>query len=583
MSGEVGSIYGPRIDTTRPRIDFWHGVDWSLSWEEILEVIWQRQAWVKAHFPDSVFEDKPLVPGFSKFDLEDNGYSFTQYSVILTPGDLKRVGLMMKQYDAEHEEGHFFYLRPFCPSCRGAMQIARLSLCSWLTRHPGRVPDNPSDADLPWDTERVKLDDIQKQSELFMNPQELASMKPPRDLVEGIIPTRGVGYITGRDRSLKTFLALDIAMHTALMLSYWHSAPKKGEDAGARRKLGWTHYGRVIFAAGEGVTSFSPRIEAFVKAQHVKTAGDPDFVTPDNELSIRVDGCDHCRREKDPAIGHVYHGEFAEPIVDPGTDPIFMHPGWSEDQWENLFIRRGTPNLFTGGEDYRYLLAMARKERPDVIVLDTLALSSGSADQQAATDMGMVHDNARRLAEACDGVVIIIAHTDKGDTDARGSSVIEDNADFVLHCSRPENDYVEVKVAKRKDAEDGWSFLLGVETVQLEGGQSSLILRDWDGEIDEPAEDPEQDKVEDVIKALELAVAGRRENRVDLYMVQDETSPRMARSKVSKYLNKALNQGRVQMQDRPGKRTIWSLPTDWVLAQRELGWKIADVDEPALE
>lgn len=579
MSGEIGSIYGPRVSTTRPRIDFWHGIDWSKDWNDILEVIYQRQAWIKHHYGSPAFEDKPLLDGYSVFDLDDNGFSHAQYATIIAPNDLKRVPLLLKQYAAEHDEGHFIRLHPFCPTCRGAMEIARLSLDSWLTRHPGGRPVNTSDADLPWDTERIAVDNSVKQSTLYKNVSQLAMLPTPRDLVEGVIPRRGVGYITGRDRSLKTFLALDICLHVGAMMHHWHAAPKRGEERGTRRKLGWTHGGKIIFAAGEGVSSFSPRIDAWVDSQHVKRPTDDQYKTPEGALALRRDGCHRCAAEVDPYIGHVHNLQFDEPD-NLDNETLHIEPGFGELEEENIIIRVGTPNLFAGGDDFRYLLAMARKERPDVIVLDTLALSSGSADQQAATDMGVIDANARLLADAGDCVVIIIAHTDKGDNDARGSSVIEDNADFVLHCTRPDNDRVEVKVAKRKDAEDNWSFILGVEQVELDNGQTSLILQDWDGEDYDPANDEEQDKIEDALNAMERAVSGHKHNSVSIYDILSEYRERApARPKVSAFLHKAVGQGRVMFVERPGKPTQWYFPEAWVDSMNLLGHEIAHLDE----
>ncbi|MBC7593281.1 MAG: AAA family ATPase, partial [Kineosporiaceae bacterium] len=420
-----------------------------------------------------------------------------------------------------------------------------------------------------------------KQAELYMDMDQIGSLRPPRDLIEGIIPTRGVGYITGRDRSLKTFLALDICLHVAFMMPYWHRA---GPDTTARdrRKVGFNHEGKIIFAAGEGVHSFSPRIQAWVQAQHVKSYGDPDIRTVDDLTSLRLKGCAKCDTEEDTFVGHVGHLEFANPD-DISDNTVTLAPGYGELERKNLTIRRGTPNMFAGGEDYRYLLALARRERPDVIVLDTLALSSGAADQQSAKDMGMIHDRAAILAEASGGVVIIIAHTDKGDNDARGSSVIEDNSDFVIHCDRKDNDHVEVTVAKRKDAEDNWRFHLGVSTVDLGLGQSSLILKDYDGEL--PGyEDPEMAVLDNVIKDAENLVLRQKHNKIDAITLAAHLDDKMSPKTVGRRLDQLVGEGgliRVEGGRGRGSKTYWYFPKDRIDHWAAMGHEVTGHEEQA--
>lgn len=590
---EIGSIFGPRVRTTRPRINFWHGIDEEASWESMWELVQQRQRWVRAHYGDAAFEDKPLMDGYTKFDLTDGGMSLQSdepgapsYQELLPQRDWQKIGFVLNQQVAEHDEHHFVRLRPFCPTCRGGdiggKVLASLSFASWLIRFPGRMPKEASDTEIGWDTDQVVETIASDQAELYMDLDDIGSLRPPRDLIEGIIPTRGVGYITGRDRSLKTFLALDICLHVAFMMPYWHRGGVNNE-ARDRRKVGFNNEGKIIFAAGEGVHSFNPRIQAWIQAQHVKSYGDPGIRTVDDEPSIRKDGCPKCEAEADPHVGHVGHLEFAEPENLENTK-IVLAPGYGELERKNISIRRGTPNLFAGGEDYRFLLARARRERPDVIVLDTLALSSGGADQQAAKDMGLIHDRAAMLAEASGGVVIIIAHTDKGDNDARGSSVIEDNSDFVIHCDRKDNDHVEVTVAKRKDADDNWRFHLGVSIVEIDMfGQSSLILKDFDGEL-EGYVDPDAEKVAQMERDMENLVMRIKHNRFDAIQAAASIDSKLSPKTVGRKLDQLVAEG-VLLRHDGGKgranKTFWYFPADRMAHWDLMGHEVTPHDQPA--
>lgn len=564
MTQAIGSVYGPRVRTTRARIDFWHGIPGEASWDSMWELVQQRQRWVSARYGVEAFEDKPLCDGYTKFDLTDGGQSLDTYATMLSPRDAQKVGFVLNEQKSQHDEQHFIRLRPFCPTCRGSEILAATSLSSWLVRHPGRLPSETPDDELGWDTEQVLEPPTSKQSELYLSMDELQRLRPPNDLIEGIIPSKGVGYITGRDRSLKTFLALDICLHVGFMLPWWHKAGQDGQSRD-RRKVGFNGEGKILFAAGEGVYSFGPRIAAWVQGQHVKSYGDREITTVDGETSLRVNDCPKCAGEIDEFVGHVCHIEFTD------KDKLILVPGTGELERKNITIRQGAPNFFTGGEDYRYMLAFARRERPDIIVIDTLALAAGAADQQSAVDMGQIHERAAILAEASGGTVLIVAHTDKGDNDARGSSVIEDNADFVIHCNRVDNDQVEVMVAKRKDAEDNWRFHLGVSVIDLGFEQTSLILHDFDGELRTQTESEEKFQA-DLIEAAGRIVVGKRHNSFDVYEFAREIDK--SRTAVTKHLDRLVDMGELIRHGGgkgAGNKTTFSFPENWVEFRKQMG------------
>lgn len=572
MTVEIGSIYGPRVRTTRARIDFWHGIPEEASWDSMWELVQQRQRWVRSHYGAEAFEDKPLCDGYTKFDLTDGGQSLESYTRLLSPKDAQKVGFVLNEQRSKHDDEHFIRLRPFCPTCRGEKILAATSLSSWLVRHPGRNPNETPDAELGWDTEQVLDAETNKQSELYLSMDQLQRLRPPNDLIEGIIPSKGVGYITGRDRSLKTFLALDISLHVGFMLPYWHCAGAEAQPR-PRRRVGFNGEGKILFAAGEGVYSFGPRIAAWVQGQHIKSYGDDAIRTAQGELAVRVNGCAKCAGEADDTVGHVSHVAFEDP-ADLENTKLLLLPGAGELESKNITIRQGAPNFFTGGEDYRYMLAFARRERPDIIVIDTLALAAGAADQQSAVDMGQIHQRAAILAEASGGVVLIVAHTDKGDNDARGSSVIEDNADFVIHCDRVDNDQVEVKVAKRKDAEDNWRFHLGVTVVDLGFEQSSLILHDFDGELRTDT-DAESKLEDDLIAAATRLVLLKSHNSFNVTEFAREINK--SRPTVSKHLDRLVAEGTLRFAPGgkgAGNAATYYFPPEWVEFQKNMGVEV---------
>lgn len=220
----------------------------------------------------------------------------------------------------------------------------------------------------------------------FLTLAELRALPPAEWLVEGVLPQGSVGYVTGRDQSFKSFLALDVVLHLVTSRDW------------CGRPLDFSGHGSALYVVGEGVRSFARRIDAWA----------------------------------------AHHGPLAP---------------WQESK---LRLRDGAVDLFGGNGAYTSLLAAVRELRPDLVVVDTLARSAGAAEQNSASDMSVVTARLAELRTAggdhCS--VLVVAHTGKADDDTRGSSAIEDDADFVLHCKRDE-DRLRVKIAKQKDGPDG--------------------------------------------------------------------------------------------------------------------------------
>lgn len=363
-----------------------------------------------------VAEDRLVMPGFDQTDW--SGWSKEE----LDPREERRLRVILDDLDRQHAERHWFYPHPFCPGCRedvwrgpepgqeasGAQRSlweaksgqkrAAASLTRWMILNPGRTPRDTWDGTLPVD----QLSGNRRED--FVTLEELRAMPAAEMLVDEILPQGSIGYVTGRDGTYKTFLALDLALHVITCKAAWND-----------RTISWDGFGRVLFIAGEGARSFPKRIDAWL-AHH------------DTELTA-----------------------FEQSA---------------------LMIRRGAVDLYGAGEPFQELLQVAREQEPDLIVVDTLNRSAGAAEQNSASDMSVITARLTELkaaaGERC--TVLVLAHTDKGDKDARGSSAIEDDADFVLHCKK-DDQRLTVTVAKMKDGESGQTIDLKVKPVE-----DSLVL-----------------------------------------------------------------------------------------------------------
>lgn len=340
-----------------------------------------------------------LMPGYTQADLA--------FYVEAPEGrDLKKRAIILADIDDEHDERHWFYKVPFCRVCYPE-NIATARLNRWMALNPGRIPRDQWDGIAPEDAKneghRVTL------RKTYMSLMDLRSMPPAVMLVDEFVPLGGVGYITGRDASFKTFFALDLALCIAA------DQPRMlGRDITLRGP-----HGRVLFLAGEGVRSFGQRVYAWA-AHH-------------------------------------------------DIDPEALHP--------NLVVRNGTVDLFAGAEEYEALLAFIEIAQPNLIVIDTLNRSAGAAEQNSASDMSVITARLARIKAVAgdDCTIAVLAHTDKGDNDARGSSAIEDDSDFVLHCKKTSPLGLKVTVAKGKDGESGQAHEFSMLEVESTLGTSLAI------------------------------------------------------------------------------------------------------------
>lgn len=379
------------------------------------------------------------------------------------PRDLVRVDPLIEQANGQHRRHeHDTGAHPFCELCELRLQRStylnndvdnlaksdetllaearptiEARVLGLLVRDNGRVPTF---------SPRVPIEE----GDVWASLRDLLDQDPPGFLFDGVIPERGLGYLTGRDGTFKTFLALDLAMHLATDRESWHG--RDVSDWGAE----------VVFVAGEGAHSFGKRIKAWLT--------------------------EHDERLTDELAGR-------------------------------LHIRSGSVNLYTGGPAYDELLELCQERQPSLVVIDTLQTNSTGAESNSASDMGEVTARLHRLKEASGGAVLVLAHTGKSDQDARGSSSIEDDADYVLHVKRDDLD-LALKVTKQKDGDSG--FTVPLKAVPA---HDSVIIR-----ANQPEQEWASDNLANRIRGVLYAVRTGDEPTAPgvLAMVRDDGTGRPA-------------------------------------------------------
>lgn len=147
--------------------------------------------------------------------------------------------------------------------------------------------------------------------------------------------------------------------------------------------------------------------------------------------------------------------------------------GWNavvDDDWLSFY-----PEPLNIGVDRAVdeLCEYVRRERFDVVVLDTLARCTVGAEENSAKDVGVVIDAMGRVRDATPdrlGLCIGVHHEGKAGT-LRGSTAYEGGVDTVFRVQKSAN--ITVKNVKQKDMRDGDSWLLKLATIE---GSGSCII-----------------------------------------------------------------------------------------------------------
>jgi hypothetical protein len=149
---------------------------------------------------------------------------------------------------------------------------------------------------------------------------------------------------------------------------------------------------------------------------------------------------------------------------------------WQQDVDDDWFhVRRAPVNLFRQTDAYADLVDRITTAGYEVVVFDTLQRMASGADQNAAKDAGVIISSLDRIRQTIGaGAVGVVAHTDKGDNDTRGSSAFEDDADIVWRVKRdPDEEIVRALLDKRKDGPAGLTIELQPRVIS---GTGSLVL-----------------------------------------------------------------------------------------------------------
>jgi len=125
----------------------------------------------------------------------------------------------------------------------------------------------------------------------------------------------------------------------------------------------------------------------------------------------------------------------------------------------------GTVDIFDGVMLDEFI-ATAKNVNPVLIVLDTLAMVSGIANENDTRDMNRIVTGLKRIVAECNSAVLIVHHTGKSGDDERGSSAFRGAMDVMVKLTN-EGDIIKIECTKMKDASPFSDHYLKPKRIEL--------------------------------------------------------------------------------------------------------------------
>ena len=121
---------------------------------------------------------------------------------------------------------------------------------------------------------------------------------------------------------------------------------------------------------------------------------------------------------------------------------------------------------------------MVRDVQPALIIIDTLAAFTPGASDSDDKTMGQFVDTCNQMGAVCDSVVGFTHHTNKGQKEYRGSTVLYGSADTVLALSGSTDAYGVMTMEKQKDSEpaEPWHVAYEKHGTDPETGKARTLV-----------------------------------------------------------------------------------------------------------
>ena len=191
-------------------------------------------------------------------------------------------------------------------------------------------------------------------------------------------------------------------------------------------------------------------------------------------------GCEGCEAD-------VLYVATEDPLgIDDRNEAIADYLGLPEGL--KPLIVAGEFDLSRGSESVSKLLKKIRRanwESLGLVVVDTLQMSLGGAEENSASEATEIIKNCRLLSDCLDCTVLLVHHSGKDSTkNARGSSAFTAAMDTVITMTNNQSG-VTLKVVKQKNGPGGLQCT-GKLLPMSDGEGCYLQLEDWSDGVSEP-------------------------------------------------------------------------------------------------
>lgn len=116
---------------------------------------------------------------------------------------------------------------------------------------------------------------------------------------------------------------------------------------------------------------------------------------------------------------------------------------------QSLYFVYGSLDLFE--DDITTFTRLAQRYNPAMIVVDTLHMCSGDADENSSHDMRQIITSCKRITDELDSAILVVHHSNKGGREARGSGALFAACDQIMRLSA-EDDMLKLECMKSKDS-----------------------------------------------------------------------------------------------------------------------------------
>jgi hypothetical protein len=194
-------------------------------------------------------------------------------------------------------------------------------------------------------------------------------------------------------------------------------------------------------------------------------------------------------------------------------------------------------------QDKETFIEKLSKDRPSLVIVDTVAQTMIGADENSARDMSKYLKGCKDLLRGLGCAVFLVHHTGKSRTDERGSSALRAACDVMIRLTA-EDDIIRVECSKTKDEAPFPTQYIRLLPVSVPNVGDSVVAVPAEKVLQSP-DDPLTEKQSAVLNLLNTPIYVDGASNADI-----ETSLNYARATLHRALNILIERHYVERAER---------------------------------